>query len=83
MLLEHPEEALDTAIAFGLANENRRRFKIQETDFILEVVAHELQIVIVPESEAIGGTGPEAAKVLVDALAEVSRASKLLDRLTA
>ena len=83
MLLDHPEEALDTALAFGLANENRRRIKIPEDEFIREVVAHELQFVIVPESEGFGGTGLVAAKVLVETLAEVSRVSKHLDRLTA
>ena len=42
----------------------------QEGEFVLEVIAHELGTVIVPESESFGGAAPEAAEVLTDTLAE-------------
>ena len=83
LLLERFEEAFDTAVAFGLANERRRRFHAQETDFVLEIVAHELRAVIVPESKSSGGVGLEASEVFMDALPEWSRASKRVARLTA
>ena len=70
LLFERPEEAFDTAIAFRLANECRRRLNPQEGEFVLEVIAHELGTVIVPESESFGGAAPEAAEVLTDTLAE-------------
>ena len=70
LLLERPEEAFDTAIAFRLANKRRRRFDSQEGEFVLEVVAHELRTVIVPESESFGGGGLESSEVLTDTLAE-------------
>ena len=70
LLLERFEEAFDTALAFGLANERRRRFHAQETDLILEVVAHELRAVIVPESKSSGGVSLEASEVFMDALPE-------------
>ena len=70
LLLERPEEAFDTAVAFRLANKRRRRLDSQEGEFVLEVIAHELRTVIVPESESFGGAAPEAAEVLTDTLAE-------------
>ena len=70
LLLERPEEAFDTAVAFRLANKRRRRLDSQEGEFVLEVVAHELRTVIVPESESFGAADPEAAEVLTDTLAE-------------
>ncbi len=70
LLLERPEEAFDTTIAFRLANECRRRLDSQKGEFVLEVIAHELRTVIVTESEPFGGAAPEAAEVLTDALAE-------------
>ena len=54
LLLEGPEEAFNTAIAFRLANECRRRLDPQEGEFVLQVVAHELGGVIMPESESFG-----------------------------
>ena len=70
LLLERSEEAFDTAVAFRFANKRRRRLDSQEGEFVLEVIAHELRTVIVPESESFGGGAPEAAEVLTDALAE-------------
>ena len=70
LLLERSEEAFDTAVAFRFANKRRRRLDSQEGEFVLEVIAHELGTVIVPESESFGGGGPEAAEVLTDTLAE-------------
>ena len=70
LLLERSEEAFDTAVAFRLANKRRRRLDPQEGEFVLEVVAHELRTVIVPESESFGGAPAEAAEVLTDTLAE-------------
>ena len=70
MLLERPEEAFDTAVSVRLANECRRRLDPQEGEFVLEVVAHELRGMIVPESESFGGACLESSEVLMDALAE-------------
>ena len=70
LLLERPEEAFDTAVAFRLANKRRRRVDSQEAEFVLEVIAHKLGTVIVPESESFGGGAAEAAEVLTDTLAE-------------
>ena len=70
LLLERSEEAFDTAVAFRLANKRRRRLDPQEGEFVLEVVAHELRTVIVPESESFGAAPAEAAEVLTDTLAE-------------
>ena len=64
LLLERPEEAFNTAVAFRFANKRRRRLNPQEGEFVLEVIAHELRTVIVPESESFGGAAPEAAEVL-------------------
>ena len=55
LLLEGPEEAFNAAVAFRLANECRRRFNPHEGEFVLEVVAHELRGMIVPELESVGG----------------------------
>ena len=79
LLLERPEEAFDTAIAFRLANECRRRLNPQEGEFVLEVIAHELRTVIVPESESFGAAGPEASEVLTDTLAERDNQGTLLN----
>ena len=70
LLLERPEETFNTAIAFRFASECRRRLNPQEGKFVLQVVAHELRTVIVPELEPLGGAGPEPSEVLTDALAE-------------
>ena len=42
----------------------------QEGELVLEVVAHELRTVIVPELEPLGGAGLKPSEVLTDALAE-------------
>ena len=63
LLLERSEEAFDTAIAFRLANECRRRFNPQEGEFVLEVVAHELRGMIVPESESFSSPCLESSEV--------------------
>ena len=70
LLLEGPEETFNTAVAFRLANECRRRLDPQEGELVLEVVAHELRAMIVAELEPLGGAGLEPSEVLMDALAE-------------
>ena len=59
-LLERFEEAFDTTVALRFTDEGRRRRDAQETDLVLEVVAHELGAVTMSELESLGGTGLEA-----------------------
>ena len=66
LLLERFEEAFDTTVALRFAADGRRRLDAQETDLVLEVVAHELGAGIMSELESLGGTGLEAAEVFVD-----------------
>ena len=70
LFLGDPEEAFNTAIAFRLSNECRRRLDPQEGEFVLEVVAHKLRGMIVPQLVPLGGAGQEPSEVLMHALAE-------------
>ena len=70
LFLKRFEEAFDTTIAFRLADEGRRRFDAQETDLVLEVVAHELRAVIRAELQSVDGARVEAAEVLLDRLTD-------------
>src|SRR4051812_33179856 len=72
VLLQGPDEALGTAVAFGLAHERRRALDTQEADLGLEVVADVLAPVIAAKLEADGDVVGKRAKAL---------AHRLLDRL--
>ena len=52
LFLEGAEESLDAAVAFRLPDKGGRRSDAKKGDLILEVVAHELRAVIMPESDA-------------------------------
>ena len=70
LFLERFEEAFDTTVARRFADEGRRGLDAQETDLVLEVIAHELGAVIMSELESLGGTGLEVAEVFVDTLTD-------------
>ena len=54
VLLEDADEALDSAVALGLADEGRRTLQAEEVELVLEVVGHELRAVIVAQAETAG-----------------------------
>ena len=56
VLLQDADEALDAAVALGLADERGRAFEAEEVELALEVVGDELAAVIVAEPGA-GGDG--------------------------
>src|SRR5688572_26574027 len=53
VLLEGPDEALDTAVALGLAHESRRARDAEEGELALVVVGDELTSVVVAELQAV------------------------------
>jgi hypothetical protein len=55
VLLERPDEALDTAVALGLAHEGGRARDVEEGKLALEVVGDELAAVIMTRPP---GSGP-------------------------
>src|ERR671921_368504 len=64
--LQRPEEPLDDAIRFGLADEGVARRDAPEPGLLLEVLSHEVAAVVVAEREAAGGAGGEVAELLAD-----------------
>ena len=70
LLLEGPEKTFNTAVALRLANECRGRLDSQESELVLEVFAHELGGMIVPQSAPLGSASLKPSEVLMDALAK-------------
>src|SRR5918996_1099539 len=70
VLLEGPDEALDTAVAFGLAHEGRRALDAEEGQLALVVVGDELTAVVVAELEAAGDARAEGAEAGTHSLAQ-------------
>src|SRR5215207_8198746 len=70
LFFERADEALGAPVALGLADEGRAARDAQEAQLGLEVVAHELAAVVMPDGQAGRHVGLIAREVPADALAE-------------
>lgn len=70
VLLEDADEALDAAVALGLANERRLALEAEEVELALEVVGDELAAVIVAQPGAGGDRFAEGTEAVVHGLAQ-------------
>ena len=70
LFLEGAEQSLDAAVAFRFPDKGGRRGDAKKGDLVLEVVAHELRAVIMPESDAASHAFGEAAKLFMHRLAD-------------
>jgi hypothetical protein len=70
LFLEGAEEALDAAVAFRLPDKGGRRSDAKKGDLGLEVVAHELRAVIMPESDAASDVFCETTELFTHRLAD-------------
>lgn len=70
LLLERAKKALDTAVAFGLADKRRRRGHAEKRELVLKVATEIHAAVVVPKREAVRGGGRKPAEMVADALAQ-------------
>ena len=70
LLFQGAEEALDAAVALGLADEGRGRLDAEEANFVLEVIAHVNAAVVVAQAQTARDACGKKAEVLVHALSD-------------
>src|SRR5262245_54278803 len=62
MLLQRPDEAFRTAVAFGFADKGGRTGDPQKSQFLLKHLRHILTAMIMPEDHALGDVLPKRPK---------------------
>src|ERR671910_930762 len=80
VLLKGPDEALDTAVALGLAHESRRALDAEEGELALVVVGDELIAVVVAELQAASVPPAKPPKAVRTPWRSGSSASKRVAR---
>src|SRR5215475_11123045 len=70
MLLQRPDEAFGTAVAFGFADKGGRTGDPQKCQFLLKHMRHILTAMIMPEEQALGEVLPKRPERGADSLAD-------------